>query len=322
MLDGLPPLHFLRAVEAAARLGSFRAAASELRLTPSAVSQQVRSVERSLGTRLFVRRGRAVVLSSEGQIYCRDVRRVLLELEEAGRRLSSSTSVLRLTTVDFTAHEFLIPRLPLFQRRFPGVELRIETSMRVVDLRESDIDLALRVRGTVGPGLEASPVGSVVAAIVASPERARHLHTFEDVCNETLLEMNPAECVWRSALERRGLGERPVRVLSLESYFQTLTAAERGLGVAFGLFPMTTEWVTSGRLAVPFETRTPVEGGVYIVFRPQDRRRQLFLDIAAFLREEYAALPALPEGRTVPSTVSGGRVRRTRATRDPAVRKR
>jgi LysR family transcriptional regulator, glycine cleavage system transcriptional activator len=82
----LPPLHFLHAVEAAARLGSFRAAAAELHLTPSAISQQVHAVEQALGAPLFVRCGRAITLTPDGKVYCQDVRRVLLELEDAGRR--------------------------------------------------------------------------------------------------------------------------------------------------------------------------------------------------------------------------------------------
>jgi LysR family transcriptional regulator, glycine cleavage system transcriptional activator len=298
----LPPLHFLHALEAAARLGSFRAAAAELHLTASAVSQQIRAIESSLDTRLFVRQGRAVILTAEGQLYCQDVRRALDELHEAGRRLAarSNAHVLRLSTVDFLAHEFLIPRLSLFQARFPGVELRIETSMRVVELQTSEVDAALRVRGSVGPGLASVPIGAVSATVVACPERARRLKRTEDLCDETLLEMGGgSDASWPVLMHKHGFGERPLRILGFESYFQALTAAERGLGVAFGLFPMTTEWVQRGRLAVPFKTRTAVEGGVYLAFRAQDRRRALLQEIAAFLAEQYAALPTLPAGRIV-----------------------
>src|SRR5688572_29560039 len=136
----LPPLHFLQAVEAASRLGSFRAAAAELHLTPSAVSQQIHAVEAALGAPLFVRRGRAVALTASGQAYCDAVRRALVELVEASRRFTEQClgPVLRLTTVDFLAYEFLIPRLPAFQEQVPGIELRIETSMKLVELRSSE----------------------------------------------------------------------------------------------------------------------------------------------------------------------------------------
>jgi LysR family glycine cleavage system transcriptional activator len=306
----LPPLQFLHAVEAASRLGSFRAAADELHLTPSAVSQQIHAVEAALGVPLFTRIGRTVAVTPEGALYCQEVRRTLLELSDAGRRLASRSKgkVLRLTTVDFTAHEFLIPRLPAFHERFPGIELIIETSMRVVDLERSEIDAGLRVRGQVGPGLAAEPIGEVTGAIVCSPDLARRIKSREDLCSETLLDMaGSPQGLWPRLMRRHGLRDRALRVLTLETYFQTLTAAERGVGVAFGLFPMTTEWVRAGRLAVPFDTRVKVDGGVYLAFRAGDPRYELFLSLARFLREEYAALSPLPDGRIVGKQASGRR---------------
>jgi DNA-binding transcriptional LysR family regulator len=88
-----------------------------------------------------------------------------------------------------------------------------------------------------------------------------------------------------------------LRIVSFDSSFETLTAAERGHGVAFGLFPMTTPWVQAGRLAVPFRVRTPIEGGVHFVYRPNDPRGDFLTEVAAWLAEEYACLPPLPHGR-------------------------
>lgn len=296
----LPPLQFLPAVEAASRLGSFRAAAAELHLTPSAISQQVRSVETALGARLFSRTGRTVVLTHEGQRFCSEVRRALRDLSDASRRVRSreSARALRLCTVDFLAHEFLIPRLPAFQARFPKIELRIETSMRVVELHTSELDAALRVRGKAGPGLISEPVGPVVATPVCSRELARRIRVSDDLRHETLIDMRAAGGdIWAAALKAQGLDAPRLRHLSFEGYFETLTAAERGLGVAFGLFPMTSEWLRRGRLAVPLPWRAEVEGGVYLVFRANDPRHALLTQVAAWLRDEYSALLPLPAGR-------------------------
>ena len=299
--SALPPLHFLRAVEAAARHGNFRKAAEELALTPSAVSQQIHAVERALGVQIFVRQGRTVALSAEGESYCRDVRRVLLDLLDAGQRAKlRGSSVLRLTTVDFLAHEFLIPRLRAFGEAFPGLELRIETTMRVVELQGSGIDAGLRIRGQAGPGLVSEPIGDVMATPVCDAETARRLQTYDDLYRETLIEMRGvADGTWARALARRAPRKAPLSVLSLESYFETMTAAERGLGVAYGLFPMTTDWVARGRLSVPFPVRTPLEGGVYLVYRPNDPKGPLFSQVAEWLRKEYQTLSELPPGRQV-----------------------
>jgi LysR family glycine cleavage system transcriptional activator len=291
-------------------LGSFRAAAVELHLTPSAISQQIRGVEAALGATLFVRNGRAVMLTRQGQLYCEEVRRALRELEDAGRRARtrSSARVVRLCTVDVLAYEFLIPRLPAFQARFPKAELRIETSMRVVELQSSELDCALRVRGRAGPGLVSVPIGPVEASPICSPQLARKLRSENDLTRHTLIEMLGAgDDIWRSLLKSRGIAAGELQLLSFESYFETLKAAERGLGVAIGLFPTTTEWVLTGRLAVPLDLRVPVAGGVYMVFRANDPRRELLTEIATWLQEQYAQLPALPVKR------AHGKPRRSKA---------
>lgn len=296
----LPPLNFLHALEAASRLGSFRAAAEELHLTPSAISQQIRCIETALGAKLFERTGRNVRLTREGQSYSAEVRRLLRDLSDAGRRVRTRTNtrILRLCTVDVLAHEFLIPRMPAFQARFPKVELRIETSMRVVDLRSSELDAALRVRGKAGPGLTSERVGPVTATPVCNPMIGKRIRNAADLVQETLIEMSGAgDEIWRNALMRQGVSARELQQLSFEGYLETLTAAERGLGVAFGLFPMTSEWVLRGRLVAPLAWRVDIEGGVYLVFRADDPRHALLTEIAVWLREQYAQLPGLPTRR-------------------------
>lgn len=171
--------------------------------------------------------------------------------------------------------------------------------MRVVALQGSEVDAALRVRGKAGAGLASEAIGPVVATPVCSPELAQGIQSPADLSRQTLIEMRGgAEGSWTVAMQRLGVTEAP-QLLALESYFETLTAAERGLGVAFGLFPMTTNWVRQGRLAVPFPTRTPVEGGVYLVFRGADPRRGLLVEIAGWLREQYAELETLRDGRVI-----------------------
>jgi LysR family glycine cleavage system transcriptional activator len=308
----LPPLSALHAIEAASRLGSFRAAAMELHLTPSAISQQIRGVEAAIGVQLFARNGRAVELTRAGQLYCDEVRRMLRDLGDAARRAQALTDarVLRLCTVDALAHEFLIPRLSAFQARFPEVELRIETSMRVVELHGSELDAALRVRGQAGPGLTSEPIGAVIGTPVCSHQLAQRIRVASDVVRETLIEIRAAGgSTWTNALKARGIPAPRVRTLTFEGYIETLTAAERGLGVAFGLFPMTSEWVRQGRLTVPLPWRQQVQGGVYLVFRANDPRHALLTQVAAWLREQYAGLSPLSPGRIV-TRRSAGNLRR------------
>src|SRR4029077_12498659 len=134
------PLSFLPTFEAAGRLGSFAAAAAELHLTPSAISQQIRALEAAIGVPLFERSGRTAVLTRAGENYLLEVRRSLGELAASTSRLQRRTqgTVLRLSTVALAAHEFLLPRLAAFRACFPTLELRIETTNECVDFRVSD----------------------------------------------------------------------------------------------------------------------------------------------------------------------------------------
>lgn len=99
-------------------------------------------------------------------------------------------------------------------------------------------------------------------------------------------------------MKRHGARE-PAKVLSFEGYLETMRAAEQGLGIAFAVFPMTTEWVASGRLAVPLPLRIPFAGKICFLYRKADARDPLYEELAGWLREQYAGLPALPPGRIV-----------------------
>src|SRR5918998_2495319 len=117
------PLSFLRAFEAAGRTGSFRAAAAELNLTPSAVSHAVRKLEEALGTNLFLRDARAVRLSYEGEALMRHVSRAFDELRRGMEAVSTrGPQLLRLHSAPSFAAQWLSPRLSRFLAECPGIE--------------------------------------------------------------------------------------------------------------------------------------------------------------------------------------------------------
>lgn len=297
----LPPLHFLPAFEAAGRLGSFKAAAAELHVTPSAISQQLKAIEEALGSTLFERRARAIVLTARGVDYLRDVQQALAEIAAASRRVRQRASgrVLRLSTADFIAYEFILPRLSAFRARFAGLELRLEASHQIVDFATSDVDAAIRIGDGPWPGLATHMIGEAWIAPVCSQQLARVIRKTAQLRTQTLIEMRgQARRGWKAFLQRQGQGE-PRHLLSLDGYLETMRAAEQGLGVAFGVFPLTTEWVTSGRLAVPLPVRVRFAGKISFVHRKADARDPLYSELAEWLRTEYAALPALPKGRVV-----------------------
>ena len=307
----LPPLHFLPAFEAAGRLGSFKAAAAELHLTPPAISQQLKAVEDALGVALFERRGRSVRLTPAGEAYLRDVQQLLSEAATATRRVRqrSSQRVLRVSMPDFVAYDFLLARLSQFRAAFPGIELSLEASPRMVDFATCDIDAAFRVAAGSWPSLVSHVIGDAQVAPVCAPELAQHVRKASDLQGHTLIELRSQERRgWRAFMKKQRLPE-PQQLLYFDGYLEVLRAAEQGLGIAFGMFPMATEWVTSGRLAVPLSLRLPFAGKVSFVYRKAEARDPLYAELAAWLRQQYAKLPALPAGRLLRRARRSVRVR-------------
>jgi LysR family glycine cleavage system transcriptional activator len=243
------PLSFLPAFEAAGRLGSFAAAAAELHLTPSAISQQIRSLEDALGLMLFERNGRTAVLTSAGSSYLCEVRRSLGEIAAATARVQRRArgSVLRMSTMALAAHEFLLPRLTAFESRFPELELKIECSNDYVDLQLTDFDAALRV-GNEWPGVVSHALGELEVAVVCSQQLAREIHTAADLARYTLLDpwgAGPAHLAMLQA--QAGVPPLPAaRVRTFETCYDALRVAEHGLGIALACSPYRPRGCSSG----------------------------------------------------------------------------
>src|SRR5438034_3109809 len=155
MAARLPSLNGLRAFEAAARHMSFTLAASELNVTQTAISHQIRRLEEELGIRLFVRQNRALELTAEAREYLPGIRAAFNDLRLATDRLlrRDDDHVLTISTLASLAAKWLLPRLATFQEAHPGIDVRITTSTALVDFRTGDVDAAIRYGRGHWPGL-------------------------------------------------------------------------------------------------------------------------------------------------------------------------
>jgi LysR family glycine cleavage system transcriptional activator len=291
----LPPLQLLPTFEAAARLLSFKLAARELHVTPSAVSQQLRALEQALGVALFERRPRAVSLTEAGAYYYDVARETLFVFQRGSERLHERFAQrrLRISTDASVAYEVLIPGLSEFQTLHPDVDLRVEASSALVEPGRDAIDAAVRFGRGPWPGLCADPLLSVVATLVAAPSLLRNqpLASIRDLGAHTLLEISGAPDHWSQLATT--LGFRIKKRVAFDSYLATLQAASHGVGVAMGLFPISTNWVRDGRLTTPLELRVPGPIGYHLVYRPEDRERPELGLFRRWLTARFAALPPL-----------------------------
>src|ERR1700716_1640465 len=157
MTARLPSLNGLRAFEAAARHLSFTNAASELNVTQTAISHQIRRLEQELGIRLFVRQNRALALTPQARDYLPGVRAAFNDLKLATDRLlrRDDDQVLTVSTLASLAAKWLLPRLSTFQEAHPDIDVRTPRSASFVDFRPGNVDAAIRYGRGHWPGLRA-----------------------------------------------------------------------------------------------------------------------------------------------------------------------
>lgn len=294
----LPPLNALRAFEAAARHGSFALAAEELGVTAAAISQQVKGLEAELQVDLFRRQPRGLLLTNAGHAY-------LPGLSEGFDRLAAATAHIRegaasgvvtLTCLASFAAGWLVPRLGRFRQQYPGIELRIDTSRRLVDFAREDVDLAIRFGAGPFKGLQAIPLLQEELFPVASPALLRGggppLQRFADLLQHQLLhdsDAHPAQpwMSWRNWFAREGLDPAAAdRGLSFTDSNVLMAAAIAGQGVALGRAPHLGEQLARGHLVRLFDQSWLAEWRYFIVAPTAQLQRPPVQALVSWLQEE------------------------------------
>jgi LysR family glycine cleavage system transcriptional activator len=290
----LPSLSGLRAFEAAARRGSFKRAAEELGVTPTAISHQIRSLEEHVGVSLFERRTRQVVLTVEGATLYPVLRDGLDAFAHAIGRLMIGRSRVRVTisaTPAFTS-KWLVPRVAQFQRAHPDIDLQFHASNQVVDLSAGTADLAVRYGYGPYSGLISEPLLTDRFAPVANPSLA--IRTPEDLGRVSLLHFewkradpnNPTWALWFRAAGLEPPSKAPQVTFSDVSH--AIQAAVAGQGVALLSLVLVADELAAGNLVLPFEQT--IGGMTYHLVEPSDRPRTSQVEsVRSWLLSEIAS---------------------------------
>jgi LysR family glycine cleavage system transcriptional activator len=251
----LPSLTALRAFEAAARQLSFARAATELHVTPAAISQQIKQLEDYLGLALF-RRGKTLALSDGAGVVLPQISEAFDQLERAVDRLrlrDASGPCVVSTPPTFAAH-WLVPRLEDFHSRYPDIELRLLATRRLVDFSLEDVDVAVRFGAGPFPGLHAEALMQESIVPVATPAMAETIKAPADLLHCTLLhdeshEWDPAFPDWETWLSALGIAiTQPLRVRHFGDSSLSIQAAVSGLGVTLMWRSLVVDELRSGRL--------------------------------------------------------------------------
>ncbi|CAG9249357.1 LysR family transcriptional regulator [Burkholderia diffusa] len=274
------PLTALRVFESSARLGSFKAAADELSVTPAAVSHQIKSLESRIGVLLFERGASGVRLTEEGERLFRASHDALLALSrglDAVRPEAADERTLVLTTTPAFAAMWLIPRLGRFRQVDPQLNIKVETGNTLADLdRDARIDLAIRATSRTFPTLhEIALIDEYFGAYAATGFDAHRSEERLDLIETVWDTPQPMSIDWASwcrAAGREAWLERAVfRHYDDEHY--ALQAVLHGQGVGLLSSVLVAEHVERGAL-MPIEPSVRLAGARFVALCRPGRERE------------------------------------------------
>jgi LysR family glycine cleavage system transcriptional activator len=288
------PLTALRSFEAAARLLSFKAAAEELRVTPTSVSNQIRQLELDWGCLLFVRKTRKVFLTDAGRSLARVMSRAFDDIRaEVETHISSNRKTVTLAVGPIFGARWLIPRLSKFYRLNPNIELVLHHSPRITDVEQLVATVAVDWGIGDWQGLNAHRLLDVIYRPVLSPSLLAEcggLTSPADLARYPIIHQWDRE-EWNAWLKLVGQPDlRFARETVTRDSNLALQAAMEGQGVVMGTFPFVLGEVASGRLVCPFETELHPARGYYLLNRPGARSVPAVNAVCAWIEAE-AALP-------------------------------
>ncbi|RWO13833.1 MAG: LysR family transcriptional regulator [Mesorhizobium sp.] len=287
-------LNGLRAVETVARLGSLSAAASELHVSASAVSQQVKRTEAQLGQALFERTASGLVPTEFGTVFTARLGAGFRELAQAVALADeASECTLVVSVAPAFASKWLLPRLSRHFARHPNVLLRIDASVRIADLDRSDIDIAIRLGDGKWPDVRAQLLLAQEVFPVCTPAIADKLKSIEDLASTCAITDERAMISWESWFE--AAGAKPVSFLKGARFTDPMLCLESaiaGHGVMLGWQLLTADALADGRLVAPFGVRAESGLGYWLVTSASKSESRKVRDFKIWIREEIEATMA------------------------------
>ena len=246
------PLSALHAFEAASRTGSFRRAAEELNLSPSAVSHAIRRLERALGAALFERDGRAVILSAAGRTLMQHVSLGFADLQRGIAAVSThGPLLLRLHCAPSFAAQWLMPRLPRLLALHEALEVRLHADANYTRFAADEYDADIIYGLPRVSGLAIIPLGEETLTPLCSPALAAGLRRPEDLLGRALIQSDNKMLQWPDWFAANGLPVPRPRGTRFDRSFMALTAATDGLGIALESTRLAERELAGGTLVQP-----------------------------------------------------------------------
>ena len=288
----------LRAIETVARLGSIKSAAEELGVTVGAVSQQVQKTEAQLGVQLFERQNRLLLPTAHMLAMQPHLTSAMSSLSTAiATTQRGREDALTISVAPVFAGKWLVWHLKSFDKAYPGVRVRVEATVDLVDPDTSDVDLCIRVGRGPYPGLNAEKLLNQRVFPVCSPALAEQINDPADIGKLPIIHDPGQMFTWKTWLDLFGLDES---ILQDGPTFSDgslcLDAAIAGQGVFLAWETLAVYAVKCGQVVSPFPQRPATGLGYWLISgknAPGTQTKRAFSD---WLREELQTSIGRPKG--------------------------
>ena len=305
----LPPLNALRAFEAAARTGSYVAAAEELGVSGAAVSQQIRKLEDYLGKKMFVRLNNRVVLTDAGHAILDGTATGLQMISEATEQLISDRSKSRLviSSIESVAEKWLVPRLVDYFQAHPDFHFDLRVEPDPVDFARHNIDLRIAYDPSRYPDHAIVPLGHDVVLPLCSPsylDRNPEVRRIgmaavpgDDLLHTSWGPSFASRPTWRDWFVKAKLNPPSVtKGFQVDNSGLALDLASRGFGVVLGQQMIAESAIATGQL-VALSDITLGLGHAYCLAYPRakSRKRHLVALVKLLVGSSAAASISAPE---------------------------
>ena len=292
-------LNGLRALESSGRLGSLKDAAAELGVTLGAVSQQIIRAERQLGRSVFDRTAKGLRPTPFGTDFLQRLTAGFATLDQAvASAMHHADNLLTISVAPVFASKWLVPRLGRYMDAHPGMQVRLDASIGLVDPATSDIDVAIRV----GPGgwgnVKEEKILEQEVFPVCAPDIAARMNRPEDLFSVPVVADANSNLSWQTWLDRYGLSEYELRPgNSYTDAALALDAVIAGQGVMLAWQTLAEYALRTGALAAPFPHRARTGMSYWLITarsRREDERVRRFREwLYAEIAETTRMFPPL-----------------------------
>lgn len=290
----LPTLNLLKVFEIAGQHLSFKNAAEKLFVTPSAVSQQVKTLESQLGVQLFIRKNRELSFTEAGRIYWNEIHNQLNNIRDATATLrkSKTKNTLKVSLMPPVASRVVLPNLASFHEAYPDIDLRIEASLRNSDVSTQEADLAIRFGEPPWEGVLHEKMIDTYIQVVCPPgftDQFKLKNSPKNICKAPLIHMTERPQTWPKWFEVTGFGDPIGKQYYLDDYPSAMDAAE-SLGAMLALMPIEEPLINSGRVEAPFPALGPLDESIYAVYHERNSDNLAIRSFIDWLQLQFNAL--------------------------------